>query len=108
MIFEIALLLGVSGAPADAGAREALAARIEAAVEMPEGAAPIGDYTRHYAFAPGGREVEAVFMRGTPGGRRWVDHRDLPFIADGGCIQVTIRAEAATARILSVRCNGEA
>lgn len=92
----------------DAAARDALAARIEANVRLPEGAAPLADYTRSYAFVPGGREVEAVYMREPPGGRRWVEHGALPFILDGGCRQVTIRAEAESARVLSVRCNGEA
>jgi hypothetical protein len=104
---------GGDGAPQasdhrDAAARDALAARIEANMRLPEGAAPLAEYTRSYAYAPGGREVEAVYMREPPGGRSWVEHNDLPFILDGGCRQVTIRADATTGRVLSVRCNGEA
>jgi hypothetical protein len=41
------------------------------------------------------------------GERRWfANERDLPFVMDGGCAQITIRYDIPTKRVLEAHCNG--
>ena len=45
--------------------------------------------------------------RTPPGKRRWLSStKHLPFIADGGCMQVRIEFDPSAHRVLSVACNG--
>ena len=41
--------------------------------------------------------------------RRWFeDHQKLPYINDGGCMEVDVVFDKMTSAVLSVTCNGEA
>jgi hypothetical protein len=41
--------------------------------------------------------------------RRWFeDHRELPYINDGGCSEVDVVFDRTKSAVLSVTCNGEA
>lgn len=43
------------------------------------------------------------------GQRRWLkDKRDLPFINDGGCMEVDVTFNRAKSTVTSIQCNGEA
>ena len=142
-------------APTDAraplqDAQEALMDAIEASVQLPKEAYPLGEYRRHYAYGDNG-QVFAIYLipmpppkvddgcevmtadfgtrpctkaeieearatnakmaadRAPAGQRRWMkDTGSLPTIFDGGCAQVTIEYDIASARVLSARCNGHA
>ena len=53
------------------------------------------------------RHARAAGLRVPAGKRRWYgDSRDLPQIADGGCMQITIEYDVASKRVLGVACNG--
>jgi hypothetical protein len=54
-------------------------------------------------------DAQTVEAQTPAGKRRWFrDSRSLPFIDDGGCMQVSVEYDATTHRILTVACNGEA
>lgn len=97
--------------------QEAIMARIERDVRLPEGAAPLDSYARHYAWQQGRdgrRKVVAIYVSaplahgsGTPPGRDWVDDEAaLPMIDDGGCDVISLRYDLVGQRIEQVVCNG--
>lgn len=108
-------LLMLAGLAPETAEHTALMDEIEAKVVLPEGARPLNDYGRHYAFGEPG-EVQATYLvpMGVPrpsqapaGQRRWYRSvQAMPWISDGGCRMVTIRFDLATHRLLSAKCNG--
>lgn len=93
--------------------REALMDRIESQVRMPEGSRPLAEYARHYAENAEG-EVVGVYVPPNRNGRllkrrQWLeDQRDLPFLMDGGCNQVTVLFDKTTSTVTHADCNGVA
>jgi len=84
--------------------------RIEALVRLPEGARPLAEYGRHYAWQSrwdGARKVVAIYVEGESPGRRWVAENRLPLVMDGGCGIVNLSFDVATGRIEGVSCNGD-
>ncbi|MFD0847047.1 hypothetical protein [Sphingosinicella xenopeptidilytica] len=54
-------------------------------------------------------EAKIVDAQTPAGKRRWFRNpRELPYINDGGCQQVSVEYDATTRRVLTVVCNGEA
>jgi hypothetical protein len=85
--------------------------RIESAVAMPTGAAPLGAYGRYYALesrTDGVRKILAVFVREPSPQRHWVSQNELPLVLDGGCDIVTLTYDLDADRVERVECNGEA
>jgi hypothetical protein len=91
--------------------QQAIMARIERDVRLPEGAGPLASYGRYYAWQDredGVRKVLAIYVRGQEPGRHWVTETQLPLIMDGGCSIVELTWNVAEARIETIGCNGEA
>ena len=93
--------------------QQALMARIEREVRLPEGAGALASYARYYAWQQredGVRKVIAFYLHlsGHEPGRYWVAENALPLILDGGCGMITLSYDVAAQRIEHVECNGEA
>lgn len=89
----------------------ALMDRIEREVRLPEGAGPLADYGRYYAWQDredGIRKVIAIYVREPDPARHWVAETQLPLVLDGGCSIVSLSFDIAAGRIEAVTCNGEA
>lgn len=111
IIIIVAAALLTACSTSEARDREALMDLIERQARLPDGARPLAEYARYYA--PGGKdEVAAVFLipvNDEVGQRRWMDdQRDLPFIIDGGCSQVTLTFDRAKSVVKAAECNGPA
>lgn len=71
---------------------------VEKRIAMPEGAGPIDDCSRFYAFNKNGR-VQAAYLVGhlgglEPGQRRWTGSVDaFPQVLDGGCGNLIVTVE---------------
>lgn len=84
--------------------------RIERDVRLPEGARPLAEYGRYYAWQSredGIRKVVAVYFHEPNPARHWVAETAFPLIMDGGCELVSISFDVATGRIENVSCNGD-
>ena len=56
-----------------------------------------------------GAEARAISAQTRAGKRRWYGRvEDLPFINDGGCMEVSFEYEIATRHFLRIACNGYA
>jgi len=97
----------LAGCAHDLGSTEdQLMRMIEQSVALPEGAAPLSRYRRHYAWASGDPQaVEAVYTLGGKPDRLWLSADDLPIVLDGGCSVVTFKFEVARKTATNVRCN---
>jgi hypothetical protein len=82
--------------------------RIEKSVTLPDGAPPLSEYDRYYAFSAPGR-IKAIYLlagNSTTGKRSWLaDPAKLPLSFDGGCRRVTVLYDVPAERFLSVACN---
>jgi hypothetical protein len=102
------LLLGAAAAPSPEP--EALMDRIESAVVLPAGAAPLSSYGRYYAWedrSDGVRKVLGVYVVEPQPQRRWVTQNELPAVMDGGCDVVSVMFDLATDRIEWAECNAD-
>ena len=78
---------------------------IESRIEMPEGAQPIGQYTRSYFER--GSVIEAIYVDSdlaAPKGRYWNPETTVS-MEDGGCSQVRVTYDLITEKV-TVICNG--
>jgi hypothetical protein len=88
--------------------------KIEAALGMPEGAAPLSAYRRRYGgvIEAGRRVIWGLFLLSTiapdDAAITILDHRPLSLLADGGCLVVTTKFDVDLDRLLWIRCNGQA
>jgi hypothetical protein len=113
--FHLLLLASVHAATKPART-EALMNEIERRVVLPEGADALRVYDRGYALANPDKVVGIYLMSprtGTgqmrAGKRKWYGRiADLPFVFDGGCMQVRVEYQISTHRVLSASCNGYA
>ena len=71
-----------------------------------EGCEELGsNLTGRNVSCPPGQSQDAL----AAGKRRWVDdRRNIPFIMDGGCMEVDVIFDASKGRIKSAYCNGVA
>ncbi|MAM83907.1 MAG: hypothetical protein CL472_04445 [Acidobacteria bacterium] len=79
---------------------------IESRIEMPEGAQPIGQYTRSYFER--GSVIEAIYVDSdlaAPKGRYW-NPENAVSMEDGGCSQVKVTYDPATEKVTAY-CNGQ-
>jgi hypothetical protein len=115
-ILPALLLLGCTqaqpAAPAPSPAEEQarIMDRIEALVRLPEGARPLAEYSRHYAWQSrrdGARKVVAVYVGERNPRRQWVAENQLPLVMDGGGGIVNVSFDVAADRIEGVSCNGD-
>lgn len=97
----------LAGCAHDLGSTEdQLMRTIEQRVALPEGAAPLSRYRRHYAWSSGDPQaVEAVYTLGGKPDRLWLSADDLPIVLDGGCSVITFKFEVARKAASNVRCN---
>jgi hypothetical protein len=110
------LLLASLHAATSPARTETLMNEIERTVVLPNGADALRAYDRGYALANPDKVVGIYLMRAragsgqTPSGKRkWYGTvADLPFVFDGGCMQVRLEYQISTHRFLSVSCNGYA
>jgi hypothetical protein len=81
--------------------------KLEARIVMPEGAKPIGVYTRYYepGFDHGRRTVFGVL---TEEGDKQIHIGHQPMIMDGGCSVLDLTFDVATNRVTSINCHGVA
>lgn len=91
-----------------------LIASIEQRIVMPDGAEPLGDYTRTYSRTAMGMPAEDGYVYGvldrvTPGPRfaRWSE-APVAEPMDGGCSVIALRYSLARAAFDYIRCNGAA
>ena len=106
----VALLLMAACSSEGERRQATLMNEIEALVKLPNGAAPLQEYSRYYTY---GRDDEVIGIYAgrylaKNAERKWVrDSRSLPVIMDGGCgvvnISFDIRSKKAEAW-----CNGDA
>ncbi len=98
----------LAGCAHDLGTTEdQLMRTIEQSVTLPEGAAPLSRYTRHYAWSSGDPQVvDAVYTLDGKSDRLWLAADDLPIVLHGGCSVITFKFEVATKAAHDVRCNG--
>ncbi len=63
----------------------------------------------NFASHPVPREPMEMPKQLAAGEREWLKSpRDLPFISDGGCAQITVIFDKAKSAVLSAECNGRA
>lgn len=90
------------------GTKEQLMHTIEKSIALPEGAAPLLRYRRHYAWSSSDPQVvEAVYTLGGRPDRLWLSSNDLPIVLDGGCSVITLRFEVKKRTVSNLRCNGD-
>lgn len=88
--------------------------KIEGALAMPAGAAPVSAYRRRYGgvLEDGRRVIWGVYLLpqfaldDPP--VAIVDYRPVALVQDGGCAVVTVKYDAEAGRVLWIACNGEA
>lgn len=85
---------------------EAFLDRVEAGMQMPEGARPLSAYWRSYFPAAGGKKVQAIYSTTHAAGRQWVISNPGPFIVDGGCAIITVVIDVSSERVEAAECNG--
>lgn len=87
---------------------DAIMDRIEAQIQLPEGAADLSEYVRHYLPLESGSVYGIYEISDAPVRRHWVEESsELPLILDGGCSILSIRYDPDTDEISAV-CNGRA
>jgi hypothetical protein len=87
-MIALLILLWATQGVADTGTNDAedrLMAKIEKMVKLPQGAAPIKKYRRHYTWTDDGRTVWAVYALGGRPARLWLPREDMPIYLHGGC-----------------------
>jgi hypothetical protein len=98
------LLLACAQPPVQS--QDAFLDRIEAQIQLPEGARPLKAYSRSYFPVQNGAKIMGIYSTLSASGRRWVAQNPGPFIADGGCAIVTVIVDAVTGTIEQAQCNG--
>ena len=102
----IALALLVSGCAHHPDGNDRIMRRIEAAVSLPQGSAPLSHYRRHYAWANDQEGmVRAVYVQGGKPIRLWLAWDEMPIVLDGGCEVVSFSYDVHTERVSPARCN---
>jgi hypothetical protein len=124
-LFVIALSLAAPSALAqDDGSGHWLPERatieqIEAKLTLPAGASPLNTYVRYYSGVTeqGRKIIRGVYLvvavvrnaqQDSRPGIRIVVPRDIPEIDDGGCHQVNVEYDVASAAVTGIHCNGVA
>ena len=95
------------GRPMDDTEANRMMDKIEARIEMPEGARPISKYTRSYFER--GDTIEAIYIDSDlapPKGRYWNPEMTVS-MEDGGCSQISVTYDTSTEEITAY-CNGQA
>ena len=82
---------------------------VEDAVRLPQAAQPLDSYVRKYTYLGDGTVI-GIYVLASMGvdkpGKTWVEQKDLPLLADGGCSVVTVFYDPKTRRAPEARCNG--
>lgn len=79
--------------------------RLEARIVMPEGAEPVGAYTRYYeaGFDHGRRTVFGLL---TEDGDKQIHIGHRPIVLDRGCSVIQLTFDVASGQVTSIGCNG--